>query len=155
MPTLARQINEEMVKHATNLTYEALRAGGGTLRRAKIAVLGAESKDGVTFVGLLEGKGAKITRYHANSNEFVGNLSDGDHSDSAKAKKTLNEAVEGTDCVVLFSAEEQLKRLNLKKLRALMKSPASFVDLAGVMEPQKVEAEGFIYRGLGRGVHKK
>jgi hypothetical protein len=32
-----------------------------------------------------------------------------------------------------------------------MNSPAVLVDLIGVAEPEKVEAEGFIYRGIGRG----
>jgi hypothetical protein len=63
--------------------------------------------------------------------------------------------VEGTNVIAIFSAQDQLGRLNLKKLRALMKPPAIIVDLAGAMEPQKVEAAGFIYRGLGRGGNKK
>jgi hypothetical protein len=54
-----------------------------------------------------------------------------------------------------MSSQDQLKRLNLKKLHALMKSPAAIVDLVGVAEPGKVEANGFIYRGLGRGAWKK
>jgi hypothetical protein len=51
--------------------------------------------------------------------------------------------------------EDQFKRLNLKSLRSLMKTQASIVDLAGLFEPELVESEGFIYRGLGRGVEKK
>ncbi len=34
-----------------------------------------------------------------------------------------------------------------------MKSPGALVDLIGVVEPA-VEAEGFIYRGLGKGLKK-
>ncbi len=59
--------------------------------------------------------------------------------------------MEGTDCVVVLTGEDQFKNLNLKKLKALTKTPAVIVDLAGVFEPQEVETEGFIYRGLGRG----
>ncbi len=40
LPALARQINEDMVKHAVNLTQDALRSCDKTLRRAKVAVLG-------------------------------------------------------------------------------------------------------------------
>jgi hypothetical protein len=36
-----------------------------------------------------------------------------------------------------------------------MKKPAAIVDLVGIIEPQKVEKEGFTYRGLGRGAGKK
>jgi nucleotide sugar dehydrogenase len=152
IPALARQINEEMVKRAVNLIQETTRVGGGTLRRARVALLGdSESPDGELLSQLLETKGAKVSRYNPNSS---GNKSENNNSEPT-IKKTLNEAVEGANCVVLFSAQETLRQLNLKKLHALMKSPASLVDLAGFMDSQKVEAEGFIYRGLGRGVHKK
>jgi hypothetical protein len=63
--------------------------------------------------------------------------------------------VEGTDCIVILEEQDQLKRLNLKKLRAVMKSPAAIIDLAGAIEPSKVEEVGFTYRGLGRGAWKK
>jgi hypothetical protein len=35
-----------------------------------------------------------------------------------------------------------------------MKNPSVIVDLIGIFEPKKVEAEGFIYCGLGRGTDK-
>ncbi len=151
LPLLARQINEDMVKHAFNLTQDALRAGGKTLRRAKIALLGAtQTGTGAdVLIELLEAKGAKISRYDPLS---LGN----DNSEGvSSSKKTLNESVEGTDCVVILKQIEQLKRLNLKKLKAVMKSPAGLIDLAGLIEPGKAESEGFIYRGIGRGVWKK
>jgi UDPglucose 6-dehydrogenase len=69
-------------------------------------------------------------------------------------KRSLNETVEASDCLVILTGQEQFKRLNLKKLHAVMKSPAVLVDLIGVADPRKIEAEGFIYRGLGRGVDK-
>jgi UDPglucose 6-dehydrogenase len=70
-------------------------------------------------------------------------------------KRSFNEAAEGTDCIVILSEQDQFKRLNLKKLRAVMKMPAAIVDLTGMIEPPKVEKEGFIYRGLGRGAGRK
>jgi hypothetical protein len=55
---------------------------------------------------------------------------------------------------VILTGQEQFSRLNLKKLRTVMKTPAVLVDLIGVAEPEKVQAEGFIYRGIGRGCDK-
>ena len=150
LPAIARQVNEEMVKHAVSLVQDALHDGGKTLRRARVALLGA-TKAGTaaaTFVELLRTKGAKVTRYDPS-------FSITDQSEEPSLKKTLNETVEGTDCLVIMSSQEQLKRLNLKKLHALMKSPAAIVDLVGVAEPGKVAGNGFIYRGLGRGAWKK
>lgn len=56
---------------------------------------------------------------------------------------------------MIISPLDVFKRLNLKKLYAVMKAPPALVDLAGVIETQKVEKEGFIYRGLGRGVRNR
>jgi nucleotide sugar dehydrogenase len=152
LPALARQVNEDMIRHATNLTQDAMRSCGKTLRRAKVALLGASLDPGTAraaFVAMLDAKGAKVTLYDPYGSDSE--QTEGDHA----VKKTLNEAAEGTDCVVVLSEQELLKRLNLKKLRAIMKSPAAFVDLTSQFEPAKVEEAGFTYRGLGRGVWKK
>jgi hypothetical protein len=54
-----------------------------------------------------------------------------------------------------LTEQDQFKRLNLKRVIAVMKKPAALVDLTGMFEPKKVERKGFTYRGLGRGVGKK
>jgi UDP-N-acetyl-D-mannosaminuronic acid dehydrogenase len=151
LPPLARQINEDMVKHAVNLTQDALRIGDKTLRRARIAILGTANSrtTHTTFIDLLEAKGAKIIHFDPQSSENT--ISETGHM----FKKTINETVEGTDCVVVLSEQDQLKRLNLKKLRAIMKSPAAIIDLTGTIEPNKAQEEGFTYRGLGKGAWKK
>lgn len=149
LPAVARHVNEDMVRHALNLTQDALRSLGKTVRRARVAVLGfAESGTAAgLFVELLTAKGAKVNRYDPNAAPENGK--------GSLVKKTLNETVEATDCVVIVSGQESFKRLNLKKLRALMKSPVAFIDLTGGFEPSKVEEVGFTYRGLGRGVYRK
>jgi UDP-N-acetyl-D-mannosaminuronic acid dehydrogenase len=148
LPVLARQINEDMVKHAVNLTQDALRGGGKPLRRARIAVLGTADPTTATgvFVRMIEQKGAKPSLYDP--------ISKMGPQEWRVVKTSLNEAVEGTDCIVILTGQEQFKNLNLKKLKALMKTPSVIVDLIGIFEPKKVEAEGFIYCGLGRGTDK-
>jgi nucleotide sugar dehydrogenase len=151
LTALARQKNENMVRHAVNLAQNSLRSCGKTLRRARVAVLGTTGSRTTTdtFVKMLETKGAKVSIYDPW-------LSENETLDITRLfKRSLNEAVEGTDCIVVWAEHDQFKRLNLKKLRAVMKMPAAIVDLTGTIEPQKVEKEGFVYRGLGRGVGKK
>jgi nucleotide sugar dehydrogenase len=158
MLTVAREINEETAKHAVNLAKDALRNCGKTLRRARVSLLGisqtqnakgAPKKILKDLAKLLETKGAKVGLY------------DPYYSDSELAeirgafKKTLSDALDKADCAIILSGHEQFKRLNLKKLKALMKMPAAIVDLEGIIEADKVEKEGFIYRGLGRGVWTK
>ena len=101
------------------------------------------------LVKMLEKKGAKVSLYDPW-------LSKTEQSNTARLlKRSMKKAVEGTDCIVLLTEQDRFKRLNLKKLRAVMKTPAAIVDLAGIIEPQKVERKGFTYRCLGRGVGKK
>jgi UDP-N-acetyl-D-mannosaminuronic acid dehydrogenase len=151
LTALARQINEDMVRHVVNLTQDALRSCGKTLRRARVAVLGAvgPKTKAEALVKLLEAKGAKVSIYDPLSAK-------NETSEMPRAfKRSLNEAVEGAGCMVILIEHDPFKHLNLKKLRTVMKMPAAIVDLTGKMENQKVEKEGFIYRGLGRGVEKK
>ncbi len=141
---LSRQINEDMIKHAVSLTQDALRACNKTLRRARVAVLGTVNQSTGNFVNMLELKGSKVSLYDPQSKREALDL-------GVVKSRNLNETVEGADCIVILTGEEQFKNLNLKKLKALTKTPAVIADLAGVFEPKKVETEGFIYRGLGRG----
>jgi len=148
---LVRQINEDMVKHAVNLMHEALRRNDRTLGRARVALLGTV-KSGTAasvLIQMLAAKGAKVSLYDpaGSGNEDV--------EIARSLRRTLSEAVEGADCVVFLNGHEQLRRLSLKRLRALMRTPAALVDLAGIIDPSSAEEEGFTYRGLGRGVWKK
>ena len=150
LPALARQLNEDMVRHAINLTKDALRSCGKTLRRARVAVLGTAAKTSPTmFVKMLEKRGAKTGLYDPL-------LSKSEVANMARVfKRTLTEAVEGVDCIVILTEQDQFKRLNFKKLRAVMKMPAAIVDLTGMVDPKKVERNGLAFYGVGRGVGKK
>ena len=151
LTALAKQINESMARHAVSLVQDTLRSCGKTLRRARVAVLGkAKSRaSGGDFVRMLEAKGAKISLY----DPF---LPLNDVSDvKPTPKRSLIEAVENSDCIVILTADAQFKHLNLKNLHAIVKAPAAIVDLARVIKPEEAAKEGFIYSGLGRGVEKK
>jgi UDP-N-acetyl-D-mannosaminuronic acid dehydrogenase len=143
---LARQINEDMVRHAVNLTQNALRNCGRTLTRAKIALFGpiASGTLGEKYAKSLEAKGARITSLDplAKSMEHSGR--------SEKPNKNLTDLAEGADCIVFLEKQEPLTNINLRNLKTVMRSPSAIVDLAGAFEPEKIETEGFIYRGLGR-----
>ncbi|MCW4046457.1 MAG: nucleotide sugar dehydrogenase [Candidatus Bathyarchaeota archaeon] len=148
---LARQINEDMVKHTVNLLQDTLRSCGKTLRRARVAALGTVKPETAAdrLVKMLEKKGAKMSLYDPllGKSETL--------STSHALKRSLNEAVESADCVIILNGYDQFKRLNFQKLRAVMRMPAAIVDLVELVEPQKVEKEGFIYRCLGKGDMKK
>jgi nucleotide sugar dehydrogenase len=148
---LSRHVNEDVVRHAVSLTQDALRDCGKTLRRSRIAVLGSvgAGTSGESFVKMLEAKGARINLYNPGGGR-------NEELDPMRApKRSLNEAAENCDCMVVLSAEDQVKRLSLRNLRQIMKTQAAIVDLAGIFQPGQVQGEGFLYRGLGRGFDKE
>jgi UDP-N-acetyl-D-mannosaminuronate dehydrogenase len=97
----------------------------------------------------LESRGARTTLYDPYISDSEAN------STLFHVKKTLTEALERADCVIILTAHDQFKHLNLRKMTHTMRMPAAIVDLEGIVEPSKIEKEGFVYRGLGRGVWTK
>jgi len=158
IPTIAKEINEEMVKHVVNLTKDALKNCGKTLRRARISLFGISQVANMKsfpkkvvkeLAKMLEARGAKVSFYdpYFSANELA--------ERQRTLKKNITEAVESADCILILTGHDQFKRLSLKKLKVMMKMPAAIVDLEEIVEPNKVEQEGFVYRGLGRGVWTK
>jgi len=150
----ARSTNEDTVKHVTDLVRYALKSCGKTLKRARITVLGASQTPNAPspfknsarkIVETLQARGAKISIYdpYLSESEIV--------DAQYQLKKNMNDAVERADCLLILTLHEQFKRLNLRKMRLSMKAPAAIVDLENAAEPSKIEKEGFVYRGLGRG----
>lgn len=144
LPDLAKQINDNMIKYTVNLTQNILRACGKTMRRARVTVLGSTNPEAApsVFAKKIEQKGAKVSLYDPYTKK--------DAVNPGLLKSSLNEAVEGADCLVILS-QAPFTQLTLKKIKPLMKTPSVIVDLIGKFEPAQVEAEGFLYRGLGRG----
>ncbi|MGB8779302.1 MAG: nucleotide sugar dehydrogenase [Candidatus Bathyarchaeia archaeon] len=158
IPAVAREINEQTAKHVANLVKDALRSCGKTLRRSRVSILGLSQTPNTKshpkrivkqVVQVLTARGARIRLYdpYFSENE-LGDL-------KPLFKKNLTEALEAADCIVILTGHDQFKRLGLHKLKIMMKTPSAIVDLERIVEPAKAEKEGFIYRGLGRGVWTK
>lgn len=153
----AVKVNSETIKHAVRLVKEALKSCGKTLRRAEISIIGVSQTPNASDVPksfvkklmeALEAKGANIKVYDPYlSSKMLADLK------PFNVKKGLAEAVEGTDCIIISAGHEQFRKLDLAKLKLMVKMPAAIVDFEGLIEPQKAEVEGFKYRGFGRGAH--
>jgi len=158
MLTLARKINDEMLIHTLHLAKDALRSCGKTLRRAKISVLGVSSCPNVK-----ESRGSP-TKKLASTLRKRGSLVQVydplyTHKELLKmgypAKTTLTKTVEGVDCIIIAVGHDRFRRLNLGRIKIFVKKPAAIVDMGHVIDPDKAEKEGFVYRGVGRGVWTK
>jgi len=75
-----------------------------------------------------------------------------------KAKKVLKNvtfckdpysAVKNADCLVIMTEWDEFKRLDLKKVKKLMKQ-AIIVDGRNIYDPNKMRNLGFKYKGIGR-----
>jgi UDP-N-acetyl-D-mannosaminuronate dehydrogenase len=158
MTALARRINDEILEHTVQLVRVALAKHQRQLRGAKIALFGVSYRANVKetrgtavaqLIKLFTSKGAIVRVFdplfsHKELTEM-----------GYPVEKTLAKTVEGADCLVIVVGHNRFKRLNLKKLRLLMTKAASIIDMGQVIEPEKAEKEGFVYRGLGRGVWTK
>ena len=70
-------------------------------------------------------------------------------------ERTFKKTIEGADCLLVTVGHNQFKRLKLKKIKLLSKKRVTIVDIAHVINPVKAEREGFVYRGVGRGIWTK
>ena len=154
----SRKINDEMPVHAIRLVKDALKQCEKTLRRAKISILGVSYRPNVKeprgsktaeLAKRLRAKGAIVQVYDPfYSQKELTEM-------GYPAEKTLTKVVEGTDCLLIAIGHDRFKRLNLRKIKFLMKKPPAIVDMGHVIDPAMAEKEGFIYRGAGRGVWSK
>ena len=69
-----------------------------------------------------------------------------------RAEMTLTKTVEKADCLVIAVGHSRFSRLNLRRIKFLMKKSAAIVDMGRVIDPDRAEKEGFVYRGVGRGM---
>jgi len=158
MVTLARKINDEMISHVLHLTKDALRSCGKTMRRAKVSVFGVSYRPNVKeprgslakdLINMLGRKGAVVHVYDPlfSYKELI--------ELEYPAERTLAKAVEGVDCLLIAVGHNRFKRLNLRRIKFLVKKPAAIVDMGHAVDPVKAEKEGFVYRGVGRGIWTK
>ena len=155
---LTRKTNEEMLRHALHLVRDGLRACDKPMRRAKVSILGVSCQPNVKeFRGSIT---KKLVRIMNRKRMFVRVY---DPLFSFKeltemgypTERTFKKTVEGTDCLVVTVGHDQFKRLKLKKIKFLAKKTVAIVDMAHVINPVRAEREGFVYRGIGRGIWTK
>lgn len=155
---LARKINDEMSEHAVQLARDALSRYQKPFRRSKIALLGVSYSPNTKehrgsavdkLIKMFTDKGAVVRVFDPlYTHKELKDL-------GYPAERTLVKAIEGTDCIVVVVGHSRFGQLNLRKLKMLMTRSAAIVDMGHVIDPEKAEKAGFIYRGAGRGVWTK
>ena len=155
---LTRKVNDKMPQHTVQLARDALSKCQKPFRRAKIVLLGVSYSPNTKehrgsavdkLIEIFTSKGAVVRVF--DPLYTYKELKDLGYP----ASRSLAKAVEGTDCIVIVVGHNRFKRLNWRKLKLLMPRSAGIVDMGDVIEPEKAEKAGFIYRGVGRGVWTK
>jgi UDP-N-acetyl-D-mannosaminuronate dehydrogenase len=151
----SRKINEEMLKRTVQMTKEALKSCGKVFRRARITVLGVSERanpDEVLNYSFSRSLVSSLTKNGARVRVYDPLFSVKELAELGfQVEATLGKSIEGSDCLLIAVGHERFKRLNLKRIRFLMKQPAALVDVGNVVDPERALKEGFVYRGLGRG----
>lgn len=75
-----------------------------------------------------------------------------------KAKKRINnisfaedvyEAVDGKDCIVILTEWDEFKKLDLKRVKKILKKPV-IVDGRNIFDTTEMREKGFEYHSMGR-----
>lgn len=145
---LAREINDSMPRHLSDLCVDALKEAGTNIYGAKVTILGIaylENSDDTrnspafTLIKALEVYGAQPLVHDPYVEEANG----------IRPVKSIDEAVRDSDCIVLVTAHDQYHSIDLAHLKGLMRTPV-IVDGRHVFDKDECIAKGFIFRGIGR-----
>lgn len=146
---VVKKINEEQKKNILKKIEETIWIISGKT----IGILGLSFKpntDDIRFspaidiIKMLQEQGAKIKVYDPQAME--------------KAKKILKEVkfcpnpyevAKNSECLVILTEWEEFRKLNLKRLKKLLKHPI-IIDGRNIYEPEEMRNLGFIYKGVGR-----
>jgi nucleotide sugar dehydrogenase len=148
---MAREINDRMPDHVVKLVTEALNDIGKVVRSSRIVLLGVSYKPDLHDLQMtplkriyqtLLSMGARITIYDP--------MFRGEEVFGSKVSSTLDESLRESDCILIGTAHQEFRNLDLAKISKSCNSPAALVDTQNIIEPTKAKEAGFSYLGVGR-----
>ena len=146
----ARNTNEYMSEYVVKILSDALNEINVDLNGATITLLGVSYKPNVSdiqmapskeIIDILQKSEVKIKifdPYFKSTTVF-----------SHKTESNFEEAVSDADAIILVTAHDEFRNLDLSTLTRLMKNPV-IVDCQGIIMPEKAKKAGLIFRGIGR-----
>ncbi|WP_417844179.1 UDP-glucose dehydrogenase family protein [Thalassospira sp.] len=129
-------------------------ACGGSVAGKTVGILGLAFKPNtddmrdspsLDVVPALIAAGANVRAYDPEAMEEAAKLLEG-----LTYCETAFETIEGADAMVVLTEWNEFRGLNLKRVKAALKSPV-VVDLRNVYEPREMKEHGFEYSCVGRG----
>lgn len=143
------RVNEEQKKRMVVKIQEKV----GDLRGKTIGILGLSFKpntndiresSSIVIIGDLLAMGAKVKAFDPAAMEEAKAV-----LPQVEYGKDAYDVARGADALVLVTEWNQFRRLDLQRIKELLKSPI-FIDLRNVYEPDQMKRLGFNYCGVGR-----
>jgi len=143
------EVNEEQKLRMA----EKIETKVGGLQGKTIGVLGLSFKpntndiresSAIVIIQILLKRGAKVKAYDPAAMEEARAL-----LPDVEFGKDAYDVAEGCDALVLATEWNQFRRLDLQRIKGLLKTPV-FIDLRNVYDPDQMERLGFNYSGVGR-----
>lgn len=144
----------ETNNHQRHLVIQKLRSLLGSLHDRRIGLLGLSFKPNTNdmrdspaleIAHLLINEGASVRGYDPVANETAKRL-----MPDVQLASDPYELAKGCDALVILTAWNEFKSLDMRRLRKLMRRPI-MVDGRNIYEPDFMRSLGFIYYGMGRG----
>jgi UDPglucose 6-dehydrogenase len=143
------EVNEEQKLRMAGKIEEKV----GGLQGKTIGILGLSFKpntndiresSAIVIIQTLLKRGAKVKAYDPAAMEEARSILPG-----VEFGKDAYDVAEGCDALVLATEWNQFRRLDLQRIKGLLKTPI-FIDLRNVYDPDQMEQMGFNYCGVGR-----
>lgn len=140
---LARKINDFMPRHTFHLLKEAFEETNKKLDESKVVVLGyayagnsddARNTPTEVLLKFLNKTDTEIVVHDSFIKEY---------------KTALEDNIKGAQAIILMADHDQYKKLNLTKLKKLMRSKPIIIDGRNVFDKEKAKKLGFVYKGIG------
>jgi UDPglucose 6-dehydrogenase len=131
---------------------KVIRACGGSLEGKTVAALGLAFKPNtddmrdapaLAILPRLQAAGARVKAFDPESMEQARPLLPG-----VEFCREAYSCAEGADALVILTEWDAFRALDLRRLRALLKTPV-VVDLRNIYRPVDMRRHGFIYEGVG------
>jgi len=148
---LARHINDFMPRHMYSLTANALARLDKSIAKARIAILGwafindsddARNTPSETYRGLLLEAGAQVKVHDPHVMEYP----------SMPISHDIKKVLSNVDAIAIFAGHKEYKKLEARTVKELSACEHPIiVDGRNVIDADGFIAEGFVYKGIGRG----
>jgi nucleotide sugar dehydrogenase len=148
--TAGRAVNDSMPRHIFDLLVDSLNWQQKALKNSRIAVLGFSYKENVgdpretPVEVLLE----ELGRWGAKARIVDPHVERASIERFGTWEADAYRALEGADALVLMTAHREFRDLDLRRARALMRTPI-IVDGRRIYDPGTAIGLGFTYRGVG------